>query len=207
MVYGHGLNNMKKGWTVENEWNIRVYRTWYHMLERCYSKKYHERFSTYKNCDVNKYWLLLSNFVEDFKLIDGYDEEKFLLGKLELDKDIKSNGKNKEYSLENCILISKSKNVKQSNKTRDYSFLHERVSERNPCSIEIYQYDKQMNLIKIWNCAMDIQRELGIANSSTIACCKFWEINCDKEEWFKSHKNRPIKTAGGYIFKYYKEEE
>ena len=117
MVEGKGINDMPKGWRLENEKNRRIYKTWSNMLCRCYSKKYHEKRPTYKNCNVCDRWLLLSNFIKDFKLIDGYDEEKFLNGELELDKDIKSNGQNKEYSLENCILVNQSENTKQAIKT------------------------------------------------------------------------------------------
>ena len=70
-------------------------------------------------------------------------------------------------------------------------------------SITIAQYDKETHeLIKIWNSSMDIKRELGISQSSIIFCCKFWEMNCNKEEYQKKYKNRPRKTAGGYVFKY-----
>ena len=67
---------------------------------------------------------------------------------------------------------------------------------------KIAQYDKENNLIKVWRSTMDIQYELGINNSNIIKCCKFWEINCDKEEWFKNHKGSPIKSTGGFIWKY-----
>ena len=197
MVSGHGINDMQRGWRTENEINHKVYQTWSHMLERCYSEKRHKRQPTYKNCTVCKRWLLLSSFAEDFSKIDGYEEEKFLNGELCLDKDIKSNGINKEYSLKNCMWVSNAENVKQAIKTRDNSY----------SSIKIVQYDKQGNLIKIWNSSMDIQRELNINNGNIITCCKFWKMNCNKEEWFKICKNRPQKTAGGYIWKYYKEEE
>ena len=113
MVYNIGTNDMPRCWTVDNEWNHKVYQTWFHMIQRCYSEKSLKRNPTYKNCTVCNRWLRLSNFVEDFKLIDGYDEELFLNIKLELDKDIKSNGKNKEYSLNNCMLVSHKKNTKQ----------------------------------------------------------------------------------------------
>lgn len=78
----------------------------------------------------------------------------------------------------------------------------------HPNSIKIAQYDKETNeLIKVWNGSYEIQRKLGIANNHIISCCKFWEIDCDKEEWFKTHKRYPIKSAGGYIWKYVKEDK
>ena len=204
MVCGHGINDMQYGWRIENEWNKRVYRTWHNMLKRCYDEKYHEKQPTYKNCSVYNRWLLLSNFVEDFKLIDGYNEEKFLNGELCLDKDIKSNGTNKEYCLEECMLVSKSENSKQSNKTMDYSSIK---GENNPRSIKICQCDKKGNFIKIWNSSMDIKRELGINQSDIIACCKWYACGENLEEWYKTHKKYPHKTARGFIFKYAIEEQ
>lgn len=53
---------------------------------------------------------------------------------------------------------------------------------------KIIQYDLNMNLIKTWDSAKEIEKELNIYNSSVCECCK---------------KRR--KTAGGYIWKYEKE--
>lgn len=225
MIQNHGINDMSRGWRSENEWNKKVYQKWNSMLVRCYSEKYHKKQPTYIGCSVCSKWLKLSGFVEDFKLIDGYDEEKFLNGELCLDKDIKSNGTNKIYSLNNCMLVSKAENNRQSNKTMDYSFMKERIGENhpcfgrtgenhpmygktgenNPCSIKIVQYDKKNNFIKIWNGANEVQRELEINQSHIIACCKWYNCGEDLEKWFKRHREAPRKTAGGFIWKYYKE--
>ena len=219
MVYGHGINNIR-GWASKSEENKKIYKTWCHMLERCYDEKYHKKYPTYKNCTVCRRWLLLSNFVDDFKLISGYDKEKFMNGELELDKDIKSNGASKEYSLENCTLISKSENIRQATKTRNNDYLQgennhnygknfsketrRKMSEAK--SIKISQYDKQGNLIKIWCGSREIQRELGINQGDIIACCKWYACGEDLGEWHKIRKGYPNKTAGGFIFKYAIEE-
>jgi hypothetical protein len=50
---------------------------------------------------------------------------------------------------------------------------------------QIKQYDINGNFIKEWNCIMDIQKALNIANSNIVACCK-----------------GKYKTAGGYIWRY-----
>ena len=193
---------------------------------RCYNEKTQKRQPTYIGCTVCNHWLLLSNFVEDFKMIDGYDEKKFLNGELCLDKDIKSNGQNKEYSLVNCMLISKSDNSKQASKTRDNSYMQgennpfrskkrseesrrkqsESTKEENHYNVRrVAQYDLDGNLIKVWNYAKIITVELGIECSGICICCKFWEMDCDKEKWYKTHKSNPRRTAGGFIWKYYKE--
>lgn len=65
--------------------------------------------------------------------------------------------------------------------------------ENNPMfgkGVKICQYDKQINLIKIWDCSMDIQRELGINQSNICKCCK-----------------GKYKTVGGYIWRYAEETE
>lgn len=220
MVYKHGINDMKKGWAKESKWNYKIYRTWQSMLARCYSEKLHERYPTYIGCTVCERWLYLSNFIEDFPKIDGYNKELFLNGKLELDKDILSNGQNKEYSLSNCILVNHSENIRQAMKTRDYSNIQ---GENNPMygkhhteeakrsislakSIKIKQIDKCGNLIEIWNGSMEIERKLGINHTNVIACCKWYECGEDLNEWHKIRKGNPNKTVGGYIWKYYIEE-
>ena len=215
IVYGKGINDMPRGWASEDEWNKMVYLKWKNMLARCYSEKYHEKHPTYKDCTVCERWLLLSNFVEDFYKIDGYDKEKLLNGELCLDKDIKSNGQNKEYYIENCMLVSNTENIKQSNKTMDYSFIktgensrmYGKIGEDHPCSIKVVQYDKQGNLIKVWDCISDVERKLGIKQCNISTCCSFWKMNCNKEEWFKTYKAYPLKSAGGFIWKYYDENK
>ena len=55
-------------------------------------------------------------------------------------------------------------------------------------SKKIIQKNKNGEVIKVWNSAMDIERELGIIHNNITFCCK--------------HHNR---TAGGFIWEYYKE--
>lgn len=117
MIYGKGINDMPYGWASKNKWNKKVYKKWSDMIKRAYYKKWKENHKTYDECIVNERWLKLSNFVNDFKLIDGYDEEKFLNGELELDKDIKYDG-NKEYCLEKCKLVSHIENLRDANSKR-----------------------------------------------------------------------------------------
>ena len=39
-------------------------------------------------------------------------------------------------------------------------------------SKQVYQYDKDNNLIKIWKSATEVKRELGYSNSSIAKCCR-----------------------------------
>ena len=202
MVYGHGINDTSRGWMTANDKNQRIYRTWKNMLCRCYSEKYQEKHPTYKGCSVCNNWLMLSNFIRDLKFIDGYDEEKFLNGNLCLDKDIKSNGENKEYSLNNCLWVSSAENIRQAIKTREDNYFK---NKNNPCSIKIAQYDKNGNIIKIWSSSREIQRELGINQGDIITCCKWYACGEDLEEFHKIRKGYPHKTVKNFIFKYAEE--
>ena len=74
-----------------------IYKVWVHMLERCYSEKYQERFESYKDALVCDEWLLFSNFLK-------WAEPRWKKG-FHLDKDIKGLGC-KIYSPENCIFLS-----------------------------------------------------------------------------------------------------
>lgn len=78
-------------------------------------------------------------------------------------------------------------------------------SPRYNKGIKVLQFDMELNFIKCWNNAEQVQRELNIDSRDIGRCCKFWEMSCDKEKWFQKYKRRPQKSAGGYIWKYYKE--
>ena len=234
MVQGHGINDMERGWAKENKWNYKVYRTWSHMLERCYSEKYHKKQPSYIDCLVSNRWLLLSNFVEDFPKIDGYDRENFLDGKLELDKDIKSDGKNKEYSLENCMLVSKIDNIKHSNKYMTISNeAKEKISKKakerlkNKENIPMYgkhhsEESKRKNMenhicYKVMQFNLDgtsarVEPYNSISEASRITGISKANIHrcCEyyllgEKEYLKKYKYATRK-AGGFIWKYYNED-
>lgn len=57
---------------------------------------------------------------------------------------------------------------------------------RNRNSKKVAQFTKDNILIKIWDCAADMERELGIAHNSIGRCC-----------------NGNLKTAGGFIWRHY----
>lgn len=201
MVQGHGINDMPRGWYSENEWNKRVYQKWASMLRRCYNEDFHKTKNgkNYIGCTVCERWLVLSNFVNDFESIDGYDRGRFLKGELVLDKDIKSRNrgeKNKIYIMIECLLTTQPENTKEANRTRDYSDMqgennpmYGKLGSECPNSKQVAQYDKQtLELIKIWDSMIDVERELGIAQSNISACSK-----------------GKRKSAGGFIWKYVEE--
>ena len=59
--FGVGYLGEGKYKAYENGKQTRVYQTWHNMLERCYSEKYHEKHTTYMECEACKEWL---NFQE-----------------------------------------------------------------------------------------------------------------------------------------------
>ena len=98
--FGVGYLGEGKYKAYENGKQTRVYQTWHNMLERCYSEKYHEKHTTYMECEACKEWL---NFQEYGKWFEGnyYEIEG---ERMCLDKDILVKH-NKIYSPNNCIFV------------------------------------------------------------------------------------------------------
>ena len=205
MVQGHGINDMPRGWRVENEWNRIVYRKWERMLYRCYNEEYHKtkKGKNYIGCTVCERWLTLSNFVEDVPKIEGYDREKFLNGELELDKDKKNNTDEKHYCFNFCTWLSKPENhglawdgkhhseeTKQKISENNAKTMKGKFGSEHPKSKKVAQYDKQtLELIKVWDSMHDVERELGILSQNICACCR-----------------GKLKSTGGFIWKYVEDE-
>lgn len=90
--------------------NMKAYKTWYHMLSRCYDKNF-KHYDIYggKGVNVNKRWHCFEYFLEDIKGLEGYDE--WLKNKeYQIDKDIKGDGMS--YSKGVCIFIHRIENCK-----------------------------------------------------------------------------------------------
>lgn len=215
MVHNVGINDMGRGWRTQNELNERIYRTWSSMLQRCYSKEYQKKYPTYKGCFVCEKWLKLSGFVEDVCKIDNY--ELWLKNpnkRISLDKDIKSNNKNKCYCLQQCKFVSNEDNIKQSRETTNYSFMKGENNfwynkKRNDLvqnnkllkSKKVSQYDLNGNLIRIWNSMSEVKRELNFDQGKISNCCIYYEKG---EEWWKENrKGKPTKKYKGHVWKYY----
>ena len=72
---------------ISSKSNARAYRTWKYLLERCY------RYDT-ENSSMDTAWLSYEKFLEDLVRLDGYDEEKYNNGELQLEtKPIQETGK------------------------------------------------------------------------------------------------------------------
>lgn len=76
--------------------NTRIYQSWKNMLYRVLDKSLHDKYSTYKECEVSNEWECYQNYAEWHKdnYIEGYC----------LDKDILIKG-NKLYSKDTCCFV------------------------------------------------------------------------------------------------------
>ena len=169
IVQEKGINDMPYGWRKENEWNEMVYRKWSSCLQRVYSENFHNKDKSYINSTLQLEMHWLSYFAEHIKEIDGYDEKKLLNGELVLDKDIKSNGKNNEYSIENCMFVSVSENSKQANKNRNYTSI---TGENSVVSKKVGMYDENNNLIKIFSTLTEASYSTSININCISRCCR-----------------------------------
>lgn len=82
----------------------------------------------------------------------------------------------------NPLTLNKMKIAKTGNLNPMYGI----TGANNSRSIVVLQFTKDGELIKKWNSAMDVQRELGIEHSNISRCCK-----------------GKLKSVGGYIWRYY----
>lgn len=196
IIHNKGINDMPRGWTKENKENTRIYYLWHSMMTRCYSEVYQNKFPTYKGCYVCDKWLKLSGFIDDLPKIDGYELWLNNDKRIELDKDIKSNGINKCYCLKQCMFVTSKENTIQAIKTRNNDYSKNRIGEKHHNHKPVVQYDENMILIKVFHGGLiEASNETGIDVSSISRCCK--------------NKQKRTRTKDGkfYIWKYYKEDD
>ena len=99
-IYSVGYVGEGEYKTKENGKHTKCYNTWYHMLRRCYDKKFQEKNPTYVSCEVDKEWHNFQNFAEWY-----YDNYYEIEGeRMHLDKDILVKH-NKIYSPETCVFV------------------------------------------------------------------------------------------------------
>ncbi len=104
-VYGFGFIGCGIHKSSFNGKLTKQYKCWLHMLERCYSEKYHKMKPTYKECSVCDEWLNFQNFADWH--IKNHPKES---GVYHLDKDLTVSG-NKVYSPQACSFISANENI------------------------------------------------------------------------------------------------
>ena len=128
-VYGVGIVGSKYQ-VNRNGKTLKEYRTWMHMIERCYNNIYKEKHPTYKDVTCCDEWLYYPNFYEWLHSQENFD--KFvLLERSAIDKDILIKG-NKIYSPETCCLVPGDVN----------GLFIKQCSSRGKCPIGV-RYDKR----------------------------------------------------------------
>ena len=98
-VYGVGY--MGNNFELKSSCNGKkypIYDMWYRIIERCYSKKLHDRCPTYTDCYVS------DDFKDYSKWRKWYDNYQYKHDGWQLDKDLLVKG-NKIYSSETCVFL------------------------------------------------------------------------------------------------------
>lgn len=132
----------------ENGKQLKSYCAWKHMIERCCSEKYREKYPTYKNCTVCESWITYSNFK---KFYDANFKEG-----THLDKDLlQQNVEHKVYSPTTCLFLPRALNNFFTNNKSDNTTGYRGVTEyrwtnRYLAQINIYDHEtktcKKINL-------------------------------------------------------------
>ena len=91
----------------------KAFSNWSAMISRCYNEA-DVNYNSYggNGVTVDERWLCFKNFYEDLPQIEGFEEEAYLLGKINLDKEYRSM-ENKTYSPIQCGFISVTANRKK----------------------------------------------------------------------------------------------
>ncbi len=90
--------------------NKVAFKRWLAMVSRCYNKN-DIGYKSYggKGCTVSDRWLCFENYIKDIVELDGFTENDYLDGNIQLDKDRIVRG-NKEYSPDKCVFLMESDN-------------------------------------------------------------------------------------------------
>lgn len=106
--------------------HMHEYRIWRNMISRCYNTS-DKSYKYYGGAGVTvcERWKRFDWFVEDIRLISGYNHDDFNAGLLRLDKDISSKD-HKTYSPETCMWVSEIENQKQ--RAKEYNSRHLKIA-------------------------------------------------------------------------------
>lgn len=98
-VYGVGCVGLK----YKSVGNLKAYKVWHGIMQRCYDLAIKQRQPTYMDCTIDKGWMVFENFYDWVKSQPNYD--KWLVGnRWMVDKDILVKG-NKHYGPDTCCLV------------------------------------------------------------------------------------------------------
>ena len=112
LVCGVGINDRSVAAKVNGK-ITKEYALWHSMLERCYSKSFHEKQPTYIGCSVSDNFKYYHLFHVWCQTQIGFGKEGY-----QLDKDLLIKG-NKLYSEDTCVFIPKELNALLIKRTLD----------------------------------------------------------------------------------------
>ena len=103
LVYGVGFNDKTRPVRVDGK-NVKEYKLWHSMLNRCFSEKYQTRYPTYKGCNVSDNFLNYRYFYDWCQEQVGFGNVDEKGRYWQLDKDLLFVG-NKTYSETTCVFV------------------------------------------------------------------------------------------------------
>ena len=169
------LPNISYEWLYQasNLWNIKSSKIWIKekILKQDISRHWYTYVSLYKDKIKKKYTvhkLVINSFkknIENKKCINHIDWIK-ANNKLE-NLEWMTYSENMKHAHDTWLKISTENNYFKKNKPNKWKFWNKSSSSK-----KVNQFDLQWNLIKKWECAMDIERELHIDNANISACCR-----------------------------------
>ena len=182
VVYNHGYLGEGLYKSSENGKLTKVYKTWNGMLERCYSKKLHEKHSSYIGCKVCDEWLNFQNFAE------WYNENYYEIPgeKMNLDKDILIKG-NKIYGPDTCVFVPQSIN----------KLFIKSDANRGELPIGVYYHKKNKKYGVQCNVKGLGQKYLGTYNTPEEA---FQVYKQNKEHYIKEIANKYIELIPSILY-------
>lgn len=187
-------------------WNnpvyAKVYSTWKTMKSRCYNKK-DKTYKHYgaKGVTICSRWLVFDNFLEHIDSIDGFDYEKWINGKLQLDKDIKqANVKNKVYSKNTCMFVSPQKNSEARDNTIEFWVVNPKGEVSKHKNLERYTKIHNIDTRHAYN--MLFQKRKDVYKEKHVKGYQFFKYKPKPNEILK-RKTFLATTPEGKTFEYY----
>lgn len=173
------MTSNKYGGYADCKVDKRVYGLWYSMLRRCYDidQQQRTRGKGYAGCTVCERWMILSNFANDIKKLDGYESWRDCNGYC-LDKDTIVPG-NKEYSPIRCHFILYTENIREANKRT------ESIKAAQESNKTVY-YLKKDGVTLVFDSESAACKYLGVKKCSVSSCrrrnrrCKGYTVSCAK---------------------------
>ena len=142
-----------------NPTHVKLHTLWRSMMGRCY----YEQNGSYANyggrgVTVTPSWHTYDGFLETIDTVEGYDIDRMIRGELQLDKDVKGDGKT--YSPTSCKLITPSENSGNRRTSKEIVAIHLKTSEvvvtRNR---EAFCREHSLDPSSIWRC---LQKGKGV---------------------------------------------